>query len=285
MLSAALDLAANGWHVIPLAGKVPAMRGRGVLDASNDPDQIRAWWERAPHANIGARVPTNVVVIDVDPRNGGADSLAQLTDRHGQLPVTLTCISGRRDGGTHRYYRAPEGKLTARLLGPGIDVKTAAGYCVAPPSIHPDTGWPYQWERDSAPIVAPPEWLVDLIRPPAPAPRRPVTPRVRLDGRASVADTFTAATSWADVLQPHGWRCKDTNPDADGARWLHPAATSDCSATVRHGCLFVYSCSTPLPVTEAGDPHGLTRFRAWAVLNHHGDLSAGARALTQTGAV
>jgi hypothetical protein len=65
----------------------------------------------------------------------------------------------------------------------------------------------------------------------------------------------------------------------DGARWLHQDATSDCSATVRHGCLFVYSKNTPFEVTEAGVPCGYTRFRAYAVLDHGGDLPSAARAM------
>jgi hypothetical protein len=43
--------------------------------------------------------------------------------------------------------------------------------------------------------------------------------------------------------------------------------------------LFVYSPNTPFTVTTPGDPHGYTRFRAYAVLEHGGDLSAAARAL------
>lgn len=301
MMRAALDLAACGWEVLPLlvpngvtrsaagklVGKEPDGRlaPRGVLDATTDPDTIRAWWERSPRANIGARVPANVFVFDVDPRNGGADGLARLTDAYGPLPSTLTAISGRGDGGSHRYYRAPVGKVTTRPLrlagGDGIDVKTHAGYCVVPPSIHPDTGQPYWWVDDVAPISDPPAWLLDLLQPPPP-PARPA-PRLGRDS-ASIADSYTAATSWVDVLTPHGWRCLDLDPDRDGARWLHPAATSSCSATIRHGCLFVYSTNTPFDPTEPGDPRGITRFRAYAVLNHGGDLSAAARALTMTGA-
>ena len=77
----------------------------------------------------------------------------------------------------------------------------------------------------------------------------------------------------------HGWACLDPDPDADGARWLHPAATSKCSATIKNGCLFVYSTSTVFEFTESGDPHGYTKFRAYAVLNFGGDLKAAARAL------
>jgi hypothetical protein len=153
-----------------------------------------------------------------------------------------------------------------------------------PPSIHPVSGKPYRWIE--APVVDPPEWLVDLIRPPQPPLLTPTSKGQKGQNPSagpSLADAFTESVSWAHVLQPHGWRCLDPDGDTDGARWLHPAATSECSATVRHGCLFVYSCNTPFEPTEAGDAHGYTRFRAHAVLNHSGDLSAAAKHLKSTG--
>jgi hypothetical protein len=112
---------------------------------------------------------------------------------------------------------------------------------------------------------------------PAPSARRPHLPAAAR-GR-SVAEAFNQATSWTQVLGPHGWSCPDPDPDADGARWRHPGATNPKSATIRHGLLFVYSAATPFQPTEAGAPHGYSRFRAYAVLEHGGDLRAAARAL------
>ncbi|WP_373286287.1 bifunctional DNA primase/polymerase [Microbacterium nanhaiense] len=66
---AARSLAAAGVPVFPclVEGKRPLTR-RGFLDASNDPEQVAAWWSRTPNANIG--IPTGaasgVVVVDVD---------------------------------------------------------------------------------------------------------------------------------------------------------------------------------------------------------------------------
>lgn len=279
----ALELAVAGWAVFPLRGKIPAIRGgRGVLDATTDVDQVVRWWSGEHRgANIGARVPGQLFVVDVDPRNAGLQALEQLTADHGPLPATRTALSGRGDGGRHLYFRHPGGRLSSSRLGAGIDVKTSAGYCVVPPSLHPATHRPYQWV--DGPFAAPPSWLVDLVTTPAPAPAPtvPLAPRAvnlsTLGG--SIADEYSAATSWADILGPHAWRCLSADPDANGARWRHPAATSAVSATVRHGVLFVYSPNTPFPVTEAGDVHGITRFRAYAVLNHGGDMSAAARAL------
>lgn len=277
----AIEYAVNNWAVFPLNGKIPAIAGgRGVLDATTDIDQIAQWWGgRYAGCNVGARLPQSMIVIDIDPRHGGDRSIAELEQRHGQLPDTLTTISGRGDGGRHLFFRRPSGKLTSKRFGPGVDLKTSAGYVVMPPSIHPDTGKPYV--RLEAPVAAPPAWLVGLLKPeqPAASSRSPRRHLYGLHGGPSVADQFTVKASWATILGFHGWYCLDTDPEADGARWLHPNATSACSATIRHGCLFVYSPNTPFDPTEPGDPHGYTKFRAYAVLDYNGDLKAAAKAL------
>lgn len=95
----------------------------------------------------------------------------------------------------------------------------------------------------------------------------------------SIADGYSANTTWAEVLQPHGWECLDVDPDADGARWRHPTATAPYSATIKFGKLFCFSPNTPFDVTESGNAHGYTKFRAYAVLGHGGDLSAAAHRL------
>lgn len=282
----AVEYATRSFAVFPLIGKVPAIRGgRGVLDATTDVATVAGWWGgRYAGCNIGGRVPDSMIVIDIDPRNGGMDAIGALQAEHGPLPPTLTTVSGRGDGGAHLFYRRPHGKLTSRRLGAGVDLKTSTGYVVLPPSIHPDTGGRYV--RIDRPVAAPPPWLCELLQV-APTPARPrpvaITPAAgalsALFTGPSIADQFCASATWAQVLEPHGWRCLDADGDADGARWRHPTATSVQSATVRHGCLFVYSPNTPFEVSEPGDPHGYTKFRALAVLNHSGDLSAAAKQL------
>ena len=296
----ALEYAANGWAVLPLAGKTPAfpnphpqgssdrysckgecgLAGHGVLDATTDLDRVSEWWALRDW-NIGLRVPESMVVLDFDPRNGGF--VAAFEEKLGEpLTPTLVTMSGRGDGGGHWFYRRPLGVLSASRLGAGIDLKTSRGYVVGAPSIHPDTGWPYvRIERLVAPIQ---DQLAALLRPiPRPVPTTQGLTGVRRVWTkcfgASIADTYSNSVSWADILVPHGWTCLSADPDADGARWLHPTATSPCSASVRHGKLFVFSTSTAFEVTESGRPKGCTRFRAYAVLNHGGNTSAAARAL------
>ena len=110
---------------------------------------------------IGARVPESLLVVDVDPRNGG--NLAELELFTGPLPPTLTAWSGRNDGGRHLYFLRPAGPITSTRLPDGIDLK-ANGYCIVPPSIHPATGQPYRWEQH--PVAAIPPRLRALLLPP-----------------------------------------------------------------------------------------------------------------------
>ncbi len=299
---AALAYAAAGYQVFPLRGKLP--RGNcpaceprspryrphrpadcacelchGLYAATSDPQRVARWWQRWPQANIGARVPTSLFVLDLDPRHGGHQRLAQLEAEHGPLPPTRVSLSGRGDGGQHRWFLHPGGPLSASRLGQGLDVKTQAGYVLLPPSRHPATGQSYTWAEPVLDAAPAPLWLRRLLAPPlaTTAPRRPL-PRPRHGGE-SVAERFNATTSWAQVLGPHGWTCPDRDPEADGARWRHPGATNPKSATIRHGLLFVYSQATPFQPTEAGAPHGYSKFRAYAVLEHGGDQRAAARAL------
>ena len=37
--------------------------------------EIKRWWSRWPNANIGALVGDGLVVVDIDPRNGGRDTV------------------------------------------------------------------------------------------------------------------------------------------------------------------------------------------------------------------
>jgi hypothetical protein len=273
---AAAEYGAAGWTIFPLAerSKVPKIAkadgGNGVLDATDDPSTIGGWWQRWPSANIGGRVPAGLIVIDTDPRHGGETNLVIA----GPLVPTLTSFSGRGDGGRHRYYLHPGGKLESKRLPEGVDLKTHAGYVVLPPSIHPDSGLPYQWEEPLLPPVRLPDWLETLLRPVQAAPSaRAWTGAYHGE---SIAEWFCATHSWAEILA--GWTLVAGDGETDGSGWRHPAATSKLSATIKHGCLFVYSTNTALEPTGAGDPHGYTKFRAWATLEHHGDLHAAAHA-------
>lgn len=303
--AAALDYAAHGWEVFPLrpASKIPYAGSRGVLDASSDLEQVARWWVKAPHSNIGGRLPAGLVALDVDPRSGGLSTFEKLVEELGASCFdTLTNLSGRGDGGKHLLLLHPGGTLTiaglhrwaeARGVGKrgesgwlsGIDLKTRGGYLVLPPSLHPDTQKAYRWEDPDKELGAGSEelWKILLREEPKAAPARQKSSCAFLGfSGESVADTFAAATSWAEILQPHGWHVVRGDGESEGSGWKHSAAAHAASGSIRKGCFFCYSQSfAPFAnyVTEAGSPRGLTKFRAFALLNFAGDLSAAAKQL------
>lgn len=187
MLNAALELAEAGWAVLPLDGKTPTTghTPNGHLDATTDPRQIETWWGDRGW-NIGCPVPDSLLVLDVDPRNGG--SLAELEERAGvELPPTLEVESGRRDGGRHLYYLRPFRQPYRGNIPHGIDLKVN-GYCVVPPSVHPESGKPYRWVlRDVARL---PRQVAALM-----------LPRTRITRRNPKATDAVALAAWVRTLQ------------------------------------------------------------------------------------
>lgn len=144
--------------------------GHGVHDATTDAGKVGEWLARYPGCNWAIRPPLGAVVLDIDPRNGGDESLAALQRKHHPLPETLTARTG--SGGLHIWlsYTGPSrGKLAA-----GIDVKTHSGYLVAPPSLHA-CGGTYEW-LDQRPAAYAPQWVKEILNPPVRR-RAPMGPR------------------------------------------------------------------------------------------------------------
>jgi putative DNA primase/helicase len=148
-------------------GKHPITQ-HGLLDATSDLAAIAKWWRRWPDANIGLATgeASGVDVLDVDPRNGGDDTLRELEAKHGELPATLQSLTG--GGGVHYFFRHTTGlKNTAGKIGPGLDFKTTGGFVILPPSNH-ISGRAYCWEGASRPedidAVSIPAELLKLAR-------------------------------------------------------------------------------------------------------------------------
>jgi hypothetical protein len=138
----------------------------GFHAATTDPARLAAMVRRVPGGLLAIRTGTasGLVVIDIDPRNGGQP------DRELMTPTATVATGG---GGWHLYYRHPGQRLLPELPGhPGVDVKADGGYVVAPPSVHPATGCPYRWVGGRAVAAMPPALRAALTAPPAPAPPR-----------------------------------------------------------------------------------------------------------------
>lgn len=155
----------RGWYVLPVhsvfagvctcknaqcaaPGKHPLIPG-GANAASNRGLDVEWWLHKWPWANLAiATGPSNLVVIDIDPRNGG--------DILSEHPDTLTVLTG--GGGVHWYYDRSKHPTLATVHTPGVDVIASTGAVVAPPSLHA-SGRRYTWANAAA-LAQPPAWVL-----------------------------------------------------------------------------------------------------------------------------
>ena len=113
ILDAALRYIARDWAVLPLhsinglgqctcenpvcgsAGKHPRT-AHGVRDATKDPTVVKQWWSQWPSANVGIATGkvSGIIVLDVDRRHGGMESLTKAETQYGPMPLTPTVITG-----------------------------------------------------------------------------------------------------------------------------------------------------------------------------------------------
>lgn len=182
MLSHAIDLAERGWPILPMhdvasgacscgnrdcksPGKHPRIAtGKKHAAASVDCAELTNWWAHWPNANIamptGAR--TGTVVIDIDPRHGGNDSLAALEELNEPLPRSVEVSTG--GGGRHMFYEHPGVPITRASIAEGVDIRADGKIVILPPSIHA-SGRAYRWIRhyETCELRPLPEWLLNLL--------------------------------------------------------------------------------------------------------------------------
>lgn len=237
----ALAYARLGWNVLPVwsvddhgqcrcgrpnaekghkAGKHPQsdLVPHGHHDATTDEATIRDWWATDPDAGIGIELSTSgLLALDIDPQNGGDESLRALEAEHGVLHSDCTAVT--QGGGEHRLFSADSSLSYPGTLGAGLDLKHHGYICVAP------TAGPsgvYQWEAGRSPLSksnpAQPSPLPKLIASKARAPVDyslterggvPVATAQTFDDLRSALEhvDFDDYTTWVNVgmvLKPYG---------------------------------------------------------------------------------
>lgn len=256
LLEAILTYAGRGWAVFPVyevtdqgecacrradckdRGKHPRTE-HGAKDATTDEATIRSWWSKWPNANVaiatGAR--SGLIVLDIDPRHQGDESLRAVEARYGELPKTPRAKSG--SGGEHIYLQHPGPAHTVRNaqgLGgfTGLDLKGDGGYIIADPSRHA-SGQHYRWKRASHPdlrAVAPaPLWVLDLARAPsseAHHERGDTRDWLKLLQGVEAGSRHTVATQIAGHYLGIGWKAQEVEALLLGfAAQCHPPHDPD----------------------------------------------------------
>jgi hypothetical protein len=177
---------ARGWSLVALHGVVESVctceLGAACTNAGKHP--LYRNWPKVPITDAGvwraiagwrlARgLPTNVglatgrasgvFALDVDPKNGGLETLQAYETAGRVLPPTWEQRTGGK--GLHCLFTMPldfEPTNATGRLGPGLDIRGTGGQIVLAPSVT-DKG-AYEVTRDTMPWAAP-HWLLDDIRP------------------------------------------------------------------------------------------------------------------------
>ena len=146
--SKALQYAVGGYSIIPLNKKIPVIKKwKEFQTTAADDDQIAAWWEANPKANIGVVTGkiSGITVVDIDTKG---DTVVPLD----AFPETFTVKTP--SGGYHLYYRYTT-KITQSANQypqfPHVDIRNDGGYVVGPGS---ENG-KYKVVNDMEPVAFP----------------------------------------------------------------------------------------------------------------------------------
>lgn len=183
ILEEAKRYAGLGWPIIPdhspkpeggcscgdpncdKAGKHPRL-GSWTVEASTVPATLERWGRQWPDMNISVLTGprSNLVVLDVDPRNGGAESLSALFSPE-EIEALRTPIALTGGGGNHYYFKYPGSPFRSIPdLLPGIELKADGAKVTLPPSLH-KSGKRYAWETSPFEVdpVPLPQKILEMI--------------------------------------------------------------------------------------------------------------------------
>jgi len=240
-LDFALAYAEKGWYVVPVwsvdengdcrcgrpnneAGHKPGkhpqanLAPHGHTDSTIDPEVIKQWWSTDPDAGIGVSLAhSGLIALDIDPQNGGQESLARLEAEHGVLHSE--CVAQTQGGGEHRIFKADNNFSYPGTLDKGLDLKHHGYICVAPTL---GVSGEYKWKRGASPLSksnpAQPSELPELIKNRARAPSNytlteengvPIATAQTFDDLREAlkyvdADDYTTWVNVGTALKPYG---------------------------------------------------------------------------------
>ena len=174
----ALFYASLGWAVFPVQPKsktafysYPEYKNKETgnayswqAQASADPERVRKFWTDHPEAGIGVATGSasgGLYVLDLDREKpatekskGSGDGRKHLLEWQGQpdngeIGIADTICSVTGSGGNQLFFKSSEaicGTHAGIFPGYGVDTRGEGGYCILPPSTHPN-GKPYRWKR------------------------------------------------------------------------------------------------------------------------------------------
>jgi hypothetical protein len=284
---------ALGWKLVAIPAGSKAPKSFGWQDRPTDP----SYWISNPTHNIGlVHSKSQTAAIDIDHMENTRLIFEAMNIDLDALLASAPRIIGRPERGKV-LFRAPDGvDLTRRALAwPAqgfmgktevvFELRAGSVQDVLPPSIHPDTGNPYEWAGASVWDGLPElpaqiltiwrEWdrfrpqMIDLCpwKPAQEFKAPPRKPRAASD-RTNVIDAYNAANSITDALSGAGYR-------QFGNRWLSPNSTSGIPGVVVFDDGRAYSHHASDPFDSA---HTFDAFDVFCYYKHIGNVTNAVRA-------
>ena len=210
-LETAIKYAEMGYNVFPCLEntKIPATPN-GCLDATDDVEMIKAKWSspRYEKCNIGVAC-FNLLVLDVDVKNGnGFEDLTKLFELE-SFDQTLTNVITTTSGGRHFYFKRPQEKIVGRKRFPingeptQLDCQVGNQYVMAPPSVINGSEYVCN-DKEFLPVDLLPElpsrWLAVFPKPREETPAAVVSPPVYIETNLTVNDKIRACSKYAETI-------------------------------------------------------------------------------------
>lgn len=183
-MTSPLDYVTRGWAIFPChtivrgvcscpkgaecpaPGKHPRTQN-GVKDGTRNPDMIRTWMERFPQTNwaVACGEVSGIIVIDVDPRKNGFESMDELETSRTEGPLPETLRSNTGGAGRHYIFQYPEGGVSLPNRNnwlDGVDIKSNGGYVILPEAEH-ISGGTYTWDNWGTSLAPLPSDVMQML--------------------------------------------------------------------------------------------------------------------------
>jgi hypothetical protein len=287
-----------GWYLvtIPAGTKGPTRFGwQKPEQALSDPEKARLYYEQNPTHNVGLlHGASGTCAVDIDHVEHTKLIFEELGIDFSELMQSAPQIIGRENRGK-LIFKAPPDLITHKISWPVegdprktevvFELRAGAVQDVLPPSIHPDTGRPYEWAGrsiwDGLPELPPQlltiwkEW--DKFRPQMqsicpwrrePEYQPPRKPRPKNNDGTSVIDAFNQAHDMHSLLVQYGY--KQTAKD----RFLSPNSTSKLAGVkvFEDGRAFSHHASDPF-----SSEHSFDCFELWCQYDFQGNVTKAVR--------
>ncbi|MHB9133315.1 MAG: bifunctional DNA primase/polymerase [Armatimonadota bacterium] len=309
VLTQALAYLQAGLSVIPIRGdgsKAPAIEWKEFTERPPTEDEVQQGFSSGTNGIgiICGSVSSNLIVIDCDDGAAHEDfvSLCRASGLGGLLEQAVKVQTPRLNGGFHYFFRCEEPvprseKLAKRTiineqgeteLKCVIETKGEVSYVVGPgshPKVHP-SGKPYtvvQGDLCNPPVITKAEldYLLNVARSLSEVveEEEPIPTTAFPAGQGRPGDDFNERGDILPILNEHGWQAVGDSGDRVYLR--RPGKHIGVSATYNTKLRLFYVFSTnagPFKANKAYKP-----FAVFTLLQHGGDFSAAAKALSAQG--